>query len=229
VVISPYINPCNWYIINTAPTKHLDANSGRNNVGLRRTKWQLYLQKILPIVGRHQSTAANTNPNRASFDTKNIDPIFPGCYNEQKRIESKTEVLAFLDKLRYALQDDQTKMTFQHERRVDQSRNFINTNRYTIQTLFPDEDVVKVLKRELSTLTLEEYMETVKDIKFANRSEMRVFGRQYAGKDVYIKIRVELLDLSADGRHTVLVMSFHFAEEKFTKDDFPYGDPRCVE
>jgi hypothetical protein len=137
--------------------------------------------------------------------------------------------LTFLDKLRYALQDDQTKMTFQHERRVDQSRNFINTNRYTIQTLFPDEDVVKVLKRELSTLTLEEYMETVKDIKFANRSEMRVFGRQYAGKDVYIKIRVELLDLSADGRHTVLVMSFHFAEEKFTKDDFPYGDPRCVE
>ncbi|MGI6551834.1 MAG: hypothetical protein ACOX37_01690 [Bacillota bacterium] len=86
-----------------------------------------------------------------------------------------------------------------------------------------------MLKRELSTLTLEEYMETVKDIKFANRSEMRVFGRQYAGKDVYIKIRVELLDLSADGRHTVLVMSFHFAEEKFTKDDFPYGDPRCVE
>lgn len=149
---------------------------------------------------------------------------------EYKRIENKVDVTVFLDKLRYALQDDQTRIIFQQERRVDKSRSLKNTNRYTMLTLFPDEDVVGSLKRELSNLTVEEYIETVKDKRFRNRSEMRVFGRQYAGDDVYIKIRVELLDVVfASGGHTVFVMSFHFAEEKFTKNDFPHRKPRCLE
>ena len=58
---------------------------------------------------------------------------------------------------------------------------------------------------------------------------MRVFARQYADEDVYIKIRVELLDVVfASGGLTVFVMSFHFAEVKFTKDDFPHRKPGCV-
>lgn len=63
----------------------------------------------------------------------------------------------------------------------------------------------------------------LKDKRFKNRSEMRVFGRQYAGEDVYIKIRVELLDvILSGGGHTIFVMSFHFAEIDFTESDFPY-------
>ena len=38
--------------------------------------------------------------------------------------------------------------------------------------------------------------------------------------DVYIKIRVELLGLY--GNTTTFVMSYHFAEKKFTEDMFPY-------
>jgi hypothetical protein len=148
---------------------------------------------------------------------------------ENKRIENKVDVIAYLDNLQYALRDDQTRITFQQERRVDESRSLKHTNRYTMLTLFPDEDEVGVLKRELHNLKVEEYVETVKDKRFKNRSEMRVFARQYADEDVYIKIRVELLDVVfASGGHTVFVMSFHFAEEKFTKDDFPHRKPGCV-
>lgn len=131
--------------------------------------------------------------------------------------------------MKYALRDDQTRITFQQERRVDESRSLKHTNRYTMLTLFPDEDEVGVLKRELHNLKVEEYVETVKDKRFKNRSEMRVFARQYADEDVYIKNRVELLDVViASGGHTVFVMSFHFAEEKFTEDDFPHRKPGCV-
>jgi hypothetical protein len=68
---------------------------------------------------------------------------------------------------------------------------------------------------------VEEYMCTVKDIRFPNRSEMREFGKVYnVNDDVYIKIRVELLGLY--GGTTTFIMSFHFAEKAFTPDMFPY-------
>jgi hypothetical protein len=64
-------------------------------------------------------------------------------------------------------------------------------------------------------------MQTVKDLRYPNRSEMREFGKVYEGKgDVYIKIRVELL--GAYGNTTTFVMSFHFAEKAFTPEMFPY-------
>lgn len=78
-----------------------------------------------------------------------------------------------------------------------------------------------MLKRELLTLTVENYIQTVKDLRFPNRSEMREFGKVYNGNDdVYIKIRVEILGVY--GSPTTFVMSFHFAEKAFTPDMFPY-------
>ena len=52
---------------------------------------------------------------------------------------------------------------------------------------------------------------------------MRVFSRKYSHEDIYIKIRVELLNLiSGGGDNHIFVMSFHFAEEDLTECDFPY-------
>ena len=77
------------------------------------------------------------------------------------------------------------------------------------------------LKKELKMLTVEEYMRTVSDLKFPNRSEMREFGKVYNGNhDVYIKIRVELFGMY--GNSTTFVMSFHFAERAFVPEMFPY-------
>ena len=136
------------------------------------------------------------------------------------RIESELEVKAYIQDLKFALNNG-AQINFQAKRVVDEKRDEKYTNQYTVNKLFPDENPVDALKRELLTLSAEDYMQTVKDIRFPKRSEMREFGKVYNGtEDVYIKIRVELLGLY--GRATTFVMSFHFAEKAFTREMFPY-------
>ncbi|MBQ8638498.1 MAG: hypothetical protein IJ468_04960 [Lachnospiraceae bacterium] len=137
------------------------------------------------------------------------------------RIETEDEVRAYLGNLKYALQNGAS-ITFQSQRNVDSTREMRYTNKYTVADLFPNEDPVKALKRELQNLRVENYLRTVKDSRFPNRSEMREFGKVYNGvEEVYIKIRVELLN-SHLGTHTVFVMSFHYAVKPFREEIFPY-------
>ena len=136
------------------------------------------------------------------------------------RIESELDVKAYIQDLKFALNNG-AHIEFQVRRRVDEKRDEKYTNIYTVNKLFPDENPVCALKRELLTISVENYIQTVKDIRFQRRSEMREFGKQYDGEgDVYIKIRVELLGFY--GNTTTFVMSFHFAEKSFTSDMFPY-------
>lgn len=136
------------------------------------------------------------------------------------RIESEIEVKAYLQNLKFAI-DNGAEIKFQIKRLVDDIREERFTNEYTIATLFPDEDPVDTLKRELLKISVEDYIKTVKDIRFPNRSEMREFGKVYNGSDdVYIKIRVEVLGVY--GCPTTFVMSFHFAEKTFSPEMFPY-------
>jgi hypothetical protein len=151
------------------------------------------------------------------------DTFAEGIYlndDTKARIESELEVKAYIQNLKYALNNG-AKIDFQARRRVDDNRDEKYTNQYTVNTLFPDENPVDALKRELLMLSVEDYMQTVKDLRFLKRSEMREFGKVYNGKDdVYIKIRVELLGIY--GNTTTFVMSFHFAEKAFTPEMFPY-------
>ncbi len=136
------------------------------------------------------------------------------------RIEKELEIKSYLQNLHYALQNG-AKIQFQVDRHVDDERDEKYTNRYTVAFLFPDEDPLKALKRELLSLTVENYIQTVIDRRFPGRSEMREFGKVYNGnEDVYIKIRVELF--GQFGSPTTFVMSFHFAETAFSDDMFPY-------
>lgn len=145
-----------------------------------------------------------------------------GVRMQLKRVESKPEVEAYISKLKYALQNG-AKITFQIDRQVDVNRDIKYTNKYTVASLFPNESPEIALKKELLSLSVEEYQCTVKDERFPKRSEMRVFGRTYnCSKDVYIKIRVELMDPTNYGNNTAFVMSFHFAEIPFNASDFPY-------
>ena len=136
------------------------------------------------------------------------------------RIESELEVKAYIQDLKFSLNNG-AQIDFQVKRVVDEKRDEKYTNQYTVNRLFPDENPVDALKREILTLSVEDYMRTVKDTRFPKRSEMREFGKVYNGtEDVYIKIRVELLGLY--GNTTTFVMSFHFAEKAFTPEMFPY-------
>ena len=138
----------------------------------------------------------------------------------KSRIETEIEIKSYIQDLKYAINNG-AQINFQISRRVDDDRDERYTNQYTVNKLFPDESPVDALKRELLTLTVENYMRTVTDLRFPNRSEMREFGKVYNGnEDVYIKIRVELL--GQYGNTTTFIMSFHFAERAFTPDMFPY-------
>ena len=138
------------------------------------------------------------------------------------RIETEEEVDDYITKMKYAL-DHGASINFQRKRKVDEEREYKYTNEYTVGNLFPSENPICALKRELNTLTVREYIETVKDINFPKRSEMRVFGKTYQGtEDIYIKIRVEIFNEAAAGNHTVFVMSFHYEAKPFTLTTFPY-------
>lgn len=140
------------------------------------------------------------------------------------RIETLEEIRTYLAHLRYAINNGAI-ISFQKTRLVDNNRDIKYTNTYTMNSLFPDEDPRKVLTRELLTLTESNYLRTVKDRRYPDRSEMREFGKVYNDSDeVYIKIRVELFDPNGAGQHTTFVMSFHFAEKPFSKESFPYKE-----
>lgn len=140
--------------------------------------------------------------------------------DSRSRIESELEIKAYIQNIKYAI-DHGARITFQAKRILDENRDKKYTNQYTVNALFPDENPVDVLKRELKSLTVAEYMRTVKDLRFSERAEMREFGKVYNDTDdVYIKIRVEALNV--EGNSVVFVMSFHFAEKAFTLDMFPY-------
>ena len=70
------------------------------------------------------------------------------------RIESETEVRAYVQNLKFALNNG-AKIDFQVKRLVDEKRDEKYTNQYTVNTLFPDENPVDALKRELLTLSVE--------------------------------------------------------------------------
>ena len=137
---------------------------------------------------------------------------------DKKTTKPEAEVTTYLEKLKYALDQDNTMITIQEVRQVDSERPLEYTNKYTFAQLFPDESPKEAVRRELRTLKANEYMETVKDLRHPKLSEFWVFGRQYNDKDVYIKIRVEIVQ-----RNSVFVMSFHFSTTKFVHNDFPYA------
>ena len=85
--------------------------------------------------------------------------------NYTERIETKVEVEAFLQNISYAL-DNKAQIEIQQYRSSDCKRDERFTNTYTISNLFPDENPVVALKRELRTLTVGEYIKTVKDLDF---------------------------------------------------------------
>lgn len=144
-----------------------------------------------------------------------------GQTDEIKRIESKLDVKTFIDRIHYSISSKKFHLNFQIDRFVDSDRNSRYTNRGTINLLFPNDDVYEVLKNEILTLELKNYLSTVKDLRFPNRSELRVFAKKYDDY-VYIKIRVELASKLAYGNDLIYILSFHYSDIVLKEKDFPY-------
>ena len=137
--------------------------------------------------------------------------------------ETLLEVNTFLDKLRYALEHG-AKINIQMDRSADMNRSdYRCTTRYTIMNLFPNQKPSDAVKEEMKKLTEKNYLRTLKDDRYPERGELREFGMIYSSnRHVYIKIRADLTSLYRDGNHIVFILSFHYAEYKFKKEDFPY-------
>ena len=75
--------------------------------------------------------------------------------NQIIRIETQLEVDTYLAQLEYSLISQHAKLQFQEDRLVDRQRAERFTNRYTVGDLFPDDDPVDALKRELLVLKAE--------------------------------------------------------------------------
>ena len=79
------------------------------------------------------------------------------------RIESEIDVKAYIQNLQFPLNNG-AKIEFQGKRFVDEDRDERYTNQYTVNVLFPNENPVDVLRRELLKLSVSDYMRTVKHI-----------------------------------------------------------------
>ncbi|MCQ2550689.1 MAG: hypothetical protein MJ146_00650 [Clostridia bacterium] len=100
--------------------------------------------------------------------------------DESYRIETEINVKDFLDKLHYSL-DNGGKVVFQKYRKVDSLRDEKYTNEYTVNALFPFENLEIALSKELKTLTTENYIKTVKDIRFLEKYiTMKMFILSFA-------------------------------------------------
>lgn len=143
--------------------------------------------------------------------------------NLNKRKETKNEIETFLARVKYAIEYGRCQITLKFDRRSEESKKIEFTNRYTINELFPNENPVETMKRELTKLSVKNYIETVKDLDFPELSELRVFGTKYSA-DVFIKFRVVLANKLAAGNNTIFVLSFHFAEYPFDDKSFPYKE-----
>lgn len=86
-----------------------------------------------------------------------------------ERIESRLEILSYLQNLKYSLKNG-AKIHFQEKRNVDKLRDFKYSNEYVMMDLFPNKDPITVLKHELLSLTVHNYIRTVRDINRPNNA-----------------------------------------------------------
>lgn len=142
--------------------------------------------------------------------------------NERNEKETEAEINAFISNVRYCIESDDCQISVKSERRSEQNKDIKFTNRYAMGKLFPDEDPSDSMRRELIKLTKRNYIETLEDLDFPDRSKLRVFGKMYDA-DVYIKFRAELLSKKAYGANMIFVLSFHYAQYPFDGDTFPYA------
>ncbi len=140
----------------------------------------------------------------------------------KKLKESELEIYSFLSNVKYCIESGDCQISVKTERRSEQKKDIKFTNKYTLSELFPNENPADAMKRELIKLTKRNYIETLEDIDYPERSKLRVFGKKY-NADVYIKFRAELISKEAYGANMIFILSFHYAQYPFDGDTFPYA------
>lgn len=134
----------------------------------------------------------------------NLDIILRGYLQES--IEA---VKHFLKKIQNFLTNDTCQLDIQRRRR-NKNPNDPNSTINTLLSLNYDEEDVK---NEILSLTIEDYIETVKDKKKVDGKHYRIFRKKIKGREIYIKLKI--CDVNR-----IHLISFHYAN--WGMKDRPY-------
>ena len=131
---------------------------------------------------------------------------------------TRAEVIAFLSQMNSILSSDgfsiDRDFVFQRIRGRDEPDDEFTNENTLLKLDYDTEDVVK----ELKSLTIDDYSESIVDNVAEGRKIFYVFGKKINSHDVYIKVRIKQRRGQADS--FVFCISFHFARYPMTV--FPY-------
>lgn len=136
-------------------------------------------------------------------------------------VEDSSVVSTFLAKLKFMLENPCTSIQLD-KKKSDQFKPYEYTNKFTLSNLFPNENPVDAMKRELRLLSLCDYLHTAVDVVNPKSPNYYVFAKKF-DKFVYIKVKIVVFNGSIPGQQdTILVMSFHYAEHLINENSFRY-------
>lgn len=128
-------------------------------------------------------------------------------------IEQEYKVILFIQALIKVLNNEECFFIFKRERKSEKIKPIQFTNKKTLIDLDYDKEDVK---KELISLKIEEYIESIEDKNtFFNDESFRVFVKKIKDINVYIKVKIRDID-----KKIVVCISFHRAQFDFK---FPYN------
>jgi len=133
--------------------------------------------------------------------------------NYNHRIEQKFVVQHFIEQLRETLRNEALELFIQNEEEQDQEVDAEDLDQNALSVLFPNQDAAIVLTQGMRELAIGDYLETVKDKRFPNKSERRVFVKTIADQLLSVSVRLE-----SDLAHVYVEVSVFEESEA----DFPF-------
>ena len=123
--------------------------------------------------------------------------------------ESIEDVSHFIKKIRTFLASDGCQLDIQRSRRGEAPLEPNSTNNTISDLDFSTEDI----KNEVLSLTISNYVNTVKDKEREKNQYYRIFTKKINNRDIYIKLKIYNLN-------RIHLMSFHYAN--WDMEDRPY-------
>lgn len=123
--------------------------------------------------------------------------------------ESIDDVSHFIKKVRSFLASDGCQLDIQKARRGEDPLDPNSTNNTMSDLDFSSEDI----KNEVLSLTISNYIKTVKDKEREKNQYYRIFTKKINNREIYIKLKICSLN-------RIHLMSFHYAN--WDMEDRPY-------
>lgn len=130
--------------------------------------------------------------------------------NENAYIDTRSNVEQHLQELRTLIVQKDCQLDILPRKRDEKEDDFYTTENTLLELGYHSEEV----RRELGTLEVSDYLESMKDDKHTDNQDFRVFGKEIQGYQVYIKEKIR-------ASKKIFCVSFHFA--RFPLKQRPYS------